>query len=325
MEFKVPESLKEEHEALVEALKTHSARKDKTGAAVRDLLRILKPHMEKEDELVMPLLGLLGGLAAGGKPSRKSLAAIVGLREKYAEQYRGVFEEHVAIRRAIENARASAREGQGYDEVSETLDWLVHHAKIEEEALYPAALLVGQRLALSQQPNRALAKRVGRRGVASKKGPVEALANDGRGASPDGLSYFAFDYDEPISSVAERLKRKHDEIEAMLTEVEELADKGKLRVAISLLNAISPLTLRSAVEEEARIMREVMQKHPDRARDSILATRKHRVIAEFLRHKLPELASRPADEARQEIIEFVGLVRDHVREEERASFSLANR
>ena len=71
-----------------------------------------------------------------------------------------------------------------------------------------------------------------------------------------GGPYFTLDYDEAISSVTEKLKVKHEEIDAILSEVEELAsNKGKVKVAISLLSAISPLILRSAVEEEARIMR----------------------------------------------------------------------
>src|SRR5450759_2193690 len=120
-----------------------------------------------------------------------------------------------------------------------------------------------------------------------------------------------------------RLKIKHEEIDAILSEVEELANKGKVGVAVSLLSAISPLILRSAVEEEARIMRAVMQRHKGTAQDSIAVTREHRAIAGFLEQQLPELGDKSPEEARLSIVGFVELLHGHLRREEKTSFSLA--
>jgi Hemerythrin HHE cation binding domain len=120
-----------------------------------------------------------------------------------------------------------------------------------------------------------------------------------------------------------KLKIKHEEIDAILSEVEELANKGKVGVAISLLSTISPLILRSAVEEEARIMRAVMQRHKGTAQDSIEVTREHRAIADFLEHQLPELGTKSPEDARRSIVGFVELLHGHLRKEEKTSFSLA--
>ncbi|MGH9919870.1 MAG: hemerythrin domain-containing protein, partial [Nitrososphaerales archaeon] len=307
--MKVPESLKEEHEAFIDGLKSHSTRKDRTGAAVRQLLKLLEPHVEKEDELVLPLLGALGQLAAG-EPLEDS-SAVTRAYEKYAGQYRRMFTEHSPIRQAIKKARGLAKD-EGYGDVVEILDALAHHSKVEEEVLYPAALLAGK---VGSLPRLAAEEK-----DAAQISPRMAV---NRAEPAGGLSYFALDYDAPISSVTERLVIKHEEIDAILSEVEELADKGKLKVSISLLNATSPLILRSAVEEEARVMQVVMQKNKSRAQRSVAITREHRDIADFLRHQLPELTSKPPDEARRSIIRFVRLVHGHLKKEEKFPFSLA--
>jgi len=298
-ETKVPESLKEEHEAFIDSLKSHSRRKDKTGAALRQLLKLLEPHVEKEDEFVLPLLGVLGGLAAG--EPLEDTTGVMRSYEKYAAQYPDMFAEHLPIRQAIKRARGLAKE-EGHGDVVEVLDALAHHSRVEEEVLYPAALLAGK--AALRRRSAADEKTVG-------VGPA--------GGGP----YFTLDYDEAISSVTKRLKIKHEEIDAILSEVEELANKGKVGVAVSLLSAISPLILRSAVEEEARIMRAVMQRHKGTAQDSIAVTREHRAIAGFLEQQLPELGDKSPEEARLSIVGFVELLHRHLRREEKTSFSLA--
>lgn len=308
-DLKVPESLKEEHEMLVDGLKGHSTQKDQTGAALRQLLRLLEPHVEKEDEFVLPLLGSLTSVAAGAP--LEDPKAVMRSYEKYSTQYDLMFTEHLPIRQAIKKAIRAAQK-EGYLDVVETLDALAHHSRVEEEVLYPAALLVGK-VALRPLP-----------AVTGPQSPqtASALAAD-RVQSADGLSYFALDYDAPISSVTKTLIIRHHELDEMLSEVGNHADRGKLRVAISLLNATSPLILRSAVEEEARVMRVVMQKNKNKAQQSVAITREHRDIADFLKHQLPELSSKPPNEARRSIKRFVRLMRTHLKQEEKVPFTLA--
>lgn len=305
--LKVPESLKEEHEALLNAIRKYSGGKDRTGASVRELLKTFEPHVEKENEIVLPLLGLLGGLAAGEPIENPN--ALMLLHERYVVEYPNMFTEQVAIKLAIKTAKRNAK-AEGHEDLAETLDALLHHARIEEEALYPAALAVGLTMPVWQR----------------SRSPLHRSSDEKTaGVGPmGGQTYFTLDYGEAISSVTEKLKIKHEEIDVMLTEVEELANKGKVNVAISLLSTISPLILRSAVEEEARLMREVMQRHRDASQDSIAVTREHRAIADFLKHQLPELSTKSPEEARRSIVGFVELVHGHLREEEKTSFSLAN-
>lgn len=290
---KIPESLKEEHEAFVEGLRARSAAKDQTGVALRRLLKVLEPHVEKEDELVLPLLGALGGLATG--LPLEGAGPVMRSYERYASQYKDMFAEHLPIREALNKAKTAARR-EGYDEVVELLDALAHHSRVEEEVLYPAALLIG-RAAL--QPTDAPPAPMG-----------------------DGLSYFALDYGAPMSQVRKTLMVRHHDIEEMLSEVEDLVKRGKPRVAVSLLNVATPLILRAAVEEEARVMRVVMQRNKSRSQRSVAIAREHRHIVEFLKHQLPELGKSPGTSGKK-ILEFVNLMRNHLAEEEEVAFPLA--
>jgi hemerythrin-like domain-containing protein len=138
--LKVPESLKEEHEAFIDGLRSHSTGKDQTGAAIRQL-RLLEPHVEKEDRLVLPLLGALSDMAAA--QPLENPTAVMRAYEKYAAQYPRMFAEHLPIRQAIKRARRLAKKG-GHGDVVDFLDALAHHSRVEEEVLYPAALLVGK-------------------------------------------------------------------------------------------------------------------------------------------------------------------------------------
>lgn len=137
----VPESLDEEHGELLGALTEYSALDGKTGAVVKELLGVLRPHFEEENRLVMPLLGLLGGLAE--KKPVADASSVKGLSTEYAKAYDGMFAEHVEIRRFLEKAKRAA-DAEGRREVVDTLEALAHHARVEEDVLYPAALVAGR-------------------------------------------------------------------------------------------------------------------------------------------------------------------------------------
>lgn len=136
---------------------------------------------------------------------------------------------------------------------------------------------------------------------------------------------YKLDYKEPVAKVIERLVKEHEELHAKLERILEESETGDLRVAISLLNLIRPEILRHAVEEEARLMRVIMQKSRNEANRSIEIMQQHRRIEEFLQAKLPYLQESPAVSARKEIREFVHELERHHEEEEITTFPLALR
>ena len=134
---------------------------------------------------------------------------------------------------------------------------------------------------------------------------------------------FTLNYEEPIPKVVKRLKYEHSELEPRLAKVQEEAKDGELRVAVSFLDSISPLLLRHAVEEEARLMRVIMWEYKDDSEASVSIMRYHREILAFLKHRLPVLLQMPDRVARREILVFVNDVRKHHKEEEKVVFPLA--
>ncbi len=135
-----PKSLDEEHEELIHSLRSCATYKNGVGRAVSDLLEVLEPHFEKEQKLVMPLLGSISDLVSGEKIS--NLKEIAEEQAPLVQEYQKMFEEHGRVRDLILKAKKAARD-EGNQEVIELLNGLAHHARIEEEVLYPSALLAG--------------------------------------------------------------------------------------------------------------------------------------------------------------------------------------
>jgi hemerythrin HHE cation binding domain-containing protein len=101
---------------------------------------VLDPHFERENEIALPPLGLLGPLAAGRTPTglKEALAMTDALRKEMPR----MLEEHKRIRAATEKLRAVAREEKAPAQ-EQFAERLAAHARTEEEILYPAAILVG--------------------------------------------------------------------------------------------------------------------------------------------------------------------------------------
>jgi hemerythrin-like domain-containing protein len=143
-----PKSLDEEHEELMNSFKEYSKQKGETGKTISELLEVLEPHFEKEQRVVMPLLGSVSQLVSGERIP--NLSEIASAQAPLLEEYEGMFEEHKVVRELIVKAEKAAR-SEGNEDAVELLEGLDHHARVEEEVLYPSALLAGT-LAKCLQP-----------------------------------------------------------------------------------------------------------------------------------------------------------------------------
>ena len=134
------EFLDKEHFELMGNLRKLSQSRLKTGRAVSNLLAVLEPHFEKEERVVMPLLALAHKLAEGDMvrfDTTPSAVSEIGI------EYGRMFTEHAAIRKLSAKAKDSAVSEKN-SEATETLDWLSHHAEIEEAIVYPLAMLAAK-------------------------------------------------------------------------------------------------------------------------------------------------------------------------------------
>jgi hemerythrin superfamily protein len=133
---------------------------------------------------------------------------------------------------------------------------------------------------------------------------------------------YKIDFSEPIPKMVQRLKNEHHVFRLELVQIEETS-KANSEKAIEMLKEISKPILRHAVEEEARIMRVIMEKAKDQSEQSIKIMQEHRWILEFLDERIPQLEK--SQEAGGEIKRFVDNLTKHFLEEEEIVFPLALR
>jgi len=138
--IRVPESLQVEHHKIHAALVEATKAPGRVGAAARELAAVLDPHFQREDQIALPPLGLLGPLAAGETPAGMEEALVMS--DALRKELPRMLDEHKRIRAATDKLRAIAREEKAsvHEQFAEAL---ALHARTEEEVLYPAAILVG--------------------------------------------------------------------------------------------------------------------------------------------------------------------------------------
>ncbi len=141
METKIPQSIQMEHEELHEQLARAIKAGGKTGEAARAVMKVLQPHMAREEEIVAPCLALLRP-AAEGTLTAEMAEALSRVAPLKAEMPR-MLEEHGRIVDALrELIRVATEENQpGFAKLAQML---VAHAQEEEEILYPAAILLAE-------------------------------------------------------------------------------------------------------------------------------------------------------------------------------------
>lgn len=145
MEYKIPQSLKEEHQELHSELAHATQISGKIGDAARAVAEILHPHFVKEEEYALPPLGLLPLLAEGKvTPEMRRISALTDVLKTGLRQ---MLEEHKAIVAALDNLSRVAKKEKNWG-VIHFVKKLILHAQTEEEVLYPAAILVGEYLKL---------------------------------------------------------------------------------------------------------------------------------------------------------------------------------
>jgi Hemerythrin HHE cation binding domain len=141
----VPRTIKTEHRELLHELTRAVQAGGRTGEAARRVADLMQPHMSKEEEFSLPPLSVLAALVKGEPiPDKGSVLAMSGrLRDEFTTLVR----EHDEIIRALQHLIVTAR-ADGRPEVVDFAEKLVLHAEMEEEVLYPAAILAGEILKL---------------------------------------------------------------------------------------------------------------------------------------------------------------------------------
>jgi hypothetical protein len=147
--FAIPLSLLEEHASLHTAFETASKLPGETGAAARRVIALRRPHVEREQRIAYPLLRLLPFIAQGEADAWMS--ELLPLADELRAALPTLKREHTAIRQALELLRTEAW-AEGHPEYAFLAQRLAHHLRIEEEILFPAALVTAECVRARLQP-----------------------------------------------------------------------------------------------------------------------------------------------------------------------------
>lgn len=139
----VPSSIKNEHEFLLDQVKSFALFQDSTGAVAIKLAELMQHHFKEEEDFVLPPLGLLPFIADGKIPQQRE--EIIRLTEKLKSQLAHLNAEHQFII-AFTHELSQAAAQENHPEIRAFENALHKHAQTEEEIYFPAALLVGDYL-----------------------------------------------------------------------------------------------------------------------------------------------------------------------------------
>jgi hemerythrin-like domain-containing protein len=142
MPLSAPPSMEKEHEEIWQLLLRIQHLSGKTGSIAEKLAKDLKAHIDKEESLALPLLGILRDIADGklknGVAKRASL-----LGYKLEKEYLGMLHGHKEMYKILERLKRVGAE-EGHLTAVRFAEALEAHSKQEEEVLYPAAIVAGQ-------------------------------------------------------------------------------------------------------------------------------------------------------------------------------------
>jgi hemerythrin-like domain-containing protein len=147
------------------------------------------------------------------------------------------------------------------------------------------------------------------------------------------------DFNEPIPQMIERLKSEHRSFESKIAEVQGSINNDDIIHATAIIRSMANKVTHHAVEEEARLMRVIMQKTKDESPESIRIMQEHNWVMNFFKNKLIAIENRinskidsqieesnyagKKEQSKKELTEFITNLRSHFSEEEQIVFPLA--
>jgi hemerythrin-like domain-containing protein len=142
MPLSAPASMEKEHQDIWQLLVRVQNLSGKTGSIAEKLAKDLKTHIDKEENMALPLLGLLQDLVSG-KLSKASARRASLLCSKFEKEYPGMLTGHKELSKMLERLRKVGAE-EGHLTAVRFAEALEKHSQEEEEVLYPAAILAGR-------------------------------------------------------------------------------------------------------------------------------------------------------------------------------------
>lgn len=139
MTFKIPASIRDEHEMLRERLSQAVNELGPVGEHAREVARLFEARVQREMELLRPL-GLLEGAAARGITA--DMAEALPTTRRLKAELPALLSEHRALIAALRRMVEAAREAD-MPRHERFAAALILHMRIEEQVLFPAVIVLG--------------------------------------------------------------------------------------------------------------------------------------------------------------------------------------
>jgi hypothetical protein len=148
----VPQSIRYEHNAVIERLTKEAARPGVASAVAQRLLVLVKAHFTKEEEFVFPPLGLLDQIEAGEMPTDPVRKAAIEMAARTEAAKDDLEQEHVQIFSMTQELIQYATRASEPELKSFASD-LAAHSLQETEILQPTTIMIGKYLQAKSPPS----------------------------------------------------------------------------------------------------------------------------------------------------------------------------
>lgn len=145
MPLTAPVSIQKEHEELHLEMAEIRHLGGKTAQALERLVDTMADHFVFEEEVAMPPLALLSDLTHTKENNQTKHKQAIKLSDKLVAHYDGMLSAHRKICKAAQDL-AEVGMAEKHPTVVSFAEKLQNHARMEEEVLYPASILVGKYL-----------------------------------------------------------------------------------------------------------------------------------------------------------------------------------
>ncbi len=135
-----PQTLVREHHEIEDTLARLSREHGRVGAAAKHALAVIAPHERHEEEIVLPLLGLVDSIVDHGVSP--DMAWAVQMSDRLRTDRAKLSDEHTQVVAALDELAAAGR--RQHSQVVVTFsESVAAHAVNDNEVIIPTALLVG--------------------------------------------------------------------------------------------------------------------------------------------------------------------------------------
>lgn len=135
-----PQALINEHRTIERNLQALAHEHGRIGVAAQRVLTVIVPHQRREEEFVLPLIGLVDSIVDSGV--NRDMAWAVEMSNRAKAERVSFYDEHTKIIAALDDLAAAARRRHD-GRIVAFCESVAAHAVEDNEIVIPTAILVG--------------------------------------------------------------------------------------------------------------------------------------------------------------------------------------